>query len=55
MQGQRIKLAIDALKLFLHSIPFGSKFNVISFGSEFESLFPKSMIVDEQIFEIALY
>ncbi len=35
MDGKRIKLAIEALKLFLHSIPLGSKFNVYSFGSKF--------------------
>jgi Mg-chelatase subunit ChlD len=35
MSGQRINLAVGALKLFLHSLPIGSKFNIVSFGSNF--------------------
>ena len=34
-----IKTAKEALKLFLHSLPVGSLFNVVSFGSNFEFLF----------------
>jgi hypothetical protein len=36
MDGRRINLAIEALKLFLHSLPVGCYFNVYSFGSIFE-------------------
>ena len=39
MSGTPITLAVKALKLFLHSLPIGSRFNVFSFGSNFSSLF----------------
>ena len=47
MSGEPIKLAVQALKLFLHSLPIGSKFNVISFGSNYEKLYPKSVVYNE--------
>ena len=40
-----IKTAIEALKLILHSLPDGSYFNVVCFGSEFEILFKESVVV----------
>ena len=39
MDGRRIEIAKEALILFLRSIPVKSTFNVISFGSDFESIF----------------
>jgi hypothetical protein len=36
MDGTSIDLAIEALKLFLHSLPAGCYFNVYSFGSNFK-------------------
>jgi len=33
MSGQKIKLAAEALRLFVHSLPVGSKLNIISYGS----------------------
>lgn len=39
MSGDPIETAKEALILFLHSLPPRSKFNVVSFGSEFETLF----------------
>ncbi len=39
MSGTPMTLAVKALKLFLHSLPIGSRFNVFSFGSNFSSLF----------------
>mmetsp|Transcript_18986 Transcript_18986/g.21830 ORF Transcript_18986/g.21830 Transcript_18986/m.21830 type:complete len:247 (-) Transcript_18986:102-842(-) len=39
MDGTTMKTAIEALILFLHSLPPRSKFNVICFGSDFESMF----------------
>lgn len=35
MTGDRISLAVEALKLFVHSIPYGSKFNIVSYGSNY--------------------
>ncbi|KAK3602215.1 hypothetical protein CHS0354_039961 [Potamilus streckersoni] len=40
MEGKKIQNAKEALLLFLKSIPIDSYFNVIGFGSGFESLFP---------------
>ena len=34
-----METAIKAVVLFIHSLPLGSKFNVYSFGSEYESIF----------------
>ncbi|CDW72317.1 UNKNOWN [Stylonychia lemnae] len=54
MQGQSIHLAVQALQLFLHSLPMGCKFNVVSFGSDFELLFETSQIYDESTFDKAV-
>ena len=54
MKGSPIELAVGALKLFLHSLPIGSKFNVVSFGSEFEKLFPDSVDYNEKNLKIAI-
>lgn len=42
MQGTRIEKAKEALILFLKSLPEDSYFNVISFGSGFQRMFPSS-------------
>lgn len=54
MSGQRIKLAVEALKLFIHSIPFGSKFNIVSYGSNYVKMFQKSVEYDEESLSKAL-
>jgi len=38
-----IKLASEAVMIFLHSIPYGSYFNIVSYGSKFEMMFPTSV------------
>lgn len=48
MGGTPIHLAVKALKLFLHSLPLGCKFNVYSFGSEFEQVFVKSQAYNQE-------
>ena len=43
MQGSSIKLARDAINILLHSLPSSAHFNIIRFGSRYESLFPASV------------
>ena len=40
MRKKRIEVAKDALDLFIRSLPKGSKFSVISFGSAWDALKP---------------
>jgi hypothetical protein len=48
MEGATIKLAVEALKLFLYSLPVGSKFNIVSFGPDFEPLYKASVDYNDQ-------
>ena len=43
MSGQYIKEAAKALMLFLKSLPEACYFNIVGFGSRFETLFPESV------------
>ncbi|KAL6063824.1 von Willebrand factor A domain-containing protein 5A [Balamuthia mandrillaris] len=43
MAGSRIEQAKNALFLFLQSIPLGTRFNVVGFGSHFTQLFSESV------------
>ena len=36
--NNRIETTVEALKLFLQSLPPNSVFNIISYGSKFESM-----------------
>lgn len=47
MCGERIEIAKRTLILFLQSLPRNSKFNVISFGSHYEKMFPSSVGTDQ--------
>ncbi|XP_077578084.1 von Willebrand factor A domain-containing protein 5A-like isoform X2 [Stigmatopora nigra] len=54
MQGARINSARDTLLLLLKSLPMGCYFNIYSFGSSFNAIFPKSMEYNETTMEKAL-
>jgi len=48
MSGTRMNQAKNALQLFLRSLPPGSRFNIIGFGSSIERLFPSSREFNQQ-------
>jgi hypothetical protein len=48
MDGNRISQARQALVIFLRSLPSDSYFNVISFGSSYEKMYPKSVRYEDQ-------
>uniref|UniRef100_A0A672HYL5 von Willebrand factor A domain containing 5A n=1 Tax=Salarias fasciatus TaxID=181472 RepID=A0A672HYL5_SALFA len=50
----RISSARDTLLLLLKSLPMGCYFNIYSFGSSFEHIFPKSVEYSQQTMEEAL-
>lgn len=52
--NDKMALVNEALRLFLRSLPYSAKFNIISFGSHHEMLFKKSMAYDEQSAQTAL-
>ncbi|XP_062620555.1 von Willebrand factor A domain-containing protein 5A-like [Saccostrea cucullata] len=54
MHGDRINKAKEALLLLLKSLPVDCLFNVVSFGSVFSFLFPKSQQYNEENLEEAL-
>jgi hypothetical protein len=54
MGGTRIKLAIQALKVFLKSLPVGVKFNICSFGSSHSFLWKKSSTYSQQTLDEAV-
>lgn len=54
MSGSRMSKANEALILFLRSLPPSSMFNVISFGSSYDKLYPKSMQLTDQNLQDAI-
>eukprot|EP01113_Clastostelium_recurvatum_P036400 TRINITY_DN517_c0_g1_i6.p1 TRINITY_DN517_c0_g1~~TRINITY_DN517_c0_g1_i6.p1 ORF type:complete len:798 (-),score=137.04 TRINITY_DN517_c0_g1_i6:236-2629(-) len=47
MSGSKMSAVRDTLRLFLRSIPPGTLFNIVSFGTSFSSLFPSSVKYDQ--------
>ena len=54
MRGSYIKSARETLMLFLKSIPEGSLFNIIGFGSRYELLFPESVNYSQETLDKAV-
>ncbi|KAH9878236.1 hypothetical protein J1614_003453 [Plenodomus biglobosus] len=48
MRGERNNLAVQALKVFLRSLPVGVKFNICAFGSNHSFLWPQSMTYSQK-------
>ena len=44
MGGAPMKSAVAATQLFLKSLPMGCKFNIVSFGTSHQSMFPSSAV-----------
>lgn len=53
MSGKKITTAVNALKVFLKSLPVGVKFNICSFGSHHSFLFDKSKTYDQESLDLA--
>ncbi|KAH7383858.1 von Willebrand factor type A domain-containing protein [Pyrenochaeta sp. MPI-SDFR-AT-0127] len=54
MSGSRITLVIQALKVFLKSLPVGVKFNICSFGSKHSFLWKKSVTYSQSTLDEAI-
>eukprot|EP01114_Cavostelium_apophysatum_P011558 TRINITY_DN2587_c0_g1_i1.p1 TRINITY_DN2587_c0_g1~~TRINITY_DN2587_c0_g1_i1.p1 ORF type:complete len:806 (-),score=163.68 TRINITY_DN2587_c0_g1_i1:1733-4150(-) len=54
MSGSKMKQVIECLQVFLRSLPEGTLFNIVSFGTDFKLLFPDgSVIYNEENLQIA--
>ena len=54
MMGDRITTAIEALKLFVQSLPSDSNFNIVSFGTKFVFMYKTSQKYDKNIVDQTL-
>ncbi|KAL6900077.1 von Willebrand factor type A domain-containing protein [Trichoderma evansii] len=52
--GHKIRNVIEALKVFLKSLPVGVKFNICSFGSSYSFLWERSQTYDENSLKMAI-
>ena len=48
-----IQLANEALQLFLHSLPVGSYFNIVSYGSNYDAMWSSSVEYNQENLKIA--
>jgi len=55
MSGSFIKMAREALAIFLRSLPKDSYFNVISFGSKYTTMFEESKKGEGKVLSEAIY
>lgn len=53
MSGKKVENLINALNIFLRSLPVGVKFNICSFGGRHEFLWPKSQTYSQETLEKA--
>lgn len=54
MGGTRITLVVQALKVFLKSLPVGVKFNICSFGSSYSFLWERSVTYNQRTLDEAI-
>ncbi|KAM3143423.1 von Willebrand factor A domain-containing protein 5A [Paramecium bursaria] len=54
MNGESIQFSVEAIKLFIYSLPMGSMFNIYSFGTEYQKLFLSVAKYDDQTQEQAI-
>ena len=54
MAGSRMNLVVQALKVFLKSLPIGVKFNICSFGSTHSFLWEKSVTYSQKTLDEAI-
>ena len=49
-----MKIAKESLELLLRSLPLNSYFNIVSFGSTFEMMYPESVKLSEESLSTSL-
>ncbi|KAF2501545.1 hypothetical protein BU16DRAFT_450819, partial [Lophium mytilinum] len=54
MSGSSMKTLISALQVFLKSLPVGVRFNILSFGSHHELLWPQSKLYSQDALDEAM-
>ncbi len=53
MAGSRMNNVKETLQVFLRSLPEGTLFNIVGFGTKFEKLFPQSVEYNEKSLKTA--